>query len=71
MQSKFNLDRITVSQLLHLTGGGIRCRFHSKCSGKDIDYDKLTRREKAAFRERTVYMIFPTDDPKILSVSVY
>ena len=60
-----------VKELNSIMGGGIILRYKEKFGGKDIDSARITGRDRIAFLNRNVYLVFPTENPKELIVSVY
>ena len=60
-----------VKELSSVIGGGIVLRYRDKFTGKEIDSARLAGRERLAFLNRNVYLAFPSDNPKVLWVSVY
>ena len=60
-----------VKELNAVMGGGIILRYQEKFSGKEIDSSRICGRDRIAFLNRNVYLVFPTDNPKEMIVSIY
>ena len=60
-----------VKELTSVIGGGIYLQYIEKFNGEAIDSARLTGRERIKLLNREVYLVFPTDDPKVITVSVY
>lgn len=60
-----------VKELTSVMGGGIILYFRDKFTGEEIDSARITGRDRIAFLNRNVYMVFPSQNPKVLLVSIY
>ena len=60
-----------VKELNSVMGGGIIMYYRDKFTGEEIDSSRLTGRKRLEFMNRNVYMVFPSQNPKVLLVSIY
>ena len=64
---------IVANLLNHVDGNGIKLNFYDRndMSKTPIDYDKMNGYDYKDFAHRKVYMIYATDKPNELNVSLY
>ena len=60
-----------VKDLIKITNMNINFIYVDRLTNTFIDYYNFDRKELEKFRNRKIYMIFPTDTKDLLKVSLY